>query len=291
MSVLSSELRDRVVARHHTVTAAELVADGVHGRDIRRWIAADALAEVAPGVFAVTQALAADPFATRAAALALSGDDVCDPVTSARCWGLPGVFRPARPTTMRRDSIPAGFVVERRDGIRLLSPAATWFGLAGVLTPDRFVEWSDEILGRRVDVGQAHRVVAQLARPDRAAHRRAAAVLSSRRRWQRPGVGELERRVRASFRRRGFHGLDGAHTLPTRTGILVHPTVTDHARRWALEIDHRSWHGGRHGPAARNRIVRDLARTGWSMFYVSDTRLRRDFTGTMREVVAMLPSP
>ncbi len=285
MSVLSTTLVRRIVGRHHTVTASELLADGLPRRDLDTWVATGVLAELHPGVYAVGDALRADPFHTRAAAACRRVDRVCDALTSARCWALPGVFAISRPTTIPIGEIPPGLVVERDDGIRVMSPAATWFGLAGVLRPDPYRAWSRTVLGERIGIVDAHDAVRSLADPRRAPHRRAVAALSACRRWQRPPGGQLERRVRASFRRRGIHGLDGAHTIPLADGVTVHPTVVDHRRRWGVEIDHVGWHGGRFPAGLRRWIDRRLAEAGWTIVTISDHRLEFDVAAAMRELV------
>ncbi|MEL6892225.1 MAG: hypothetical protein AAFP84_11555 [Actinomycetota bacterium] len=290
MSILSPTLIRRIRRRHHTVTMTELLDDGVAIGDVRRWIGVGVLTELAPGVLAVTDALRLDPFHVRAAALALADPiAVCDPITSARCWELPGVFRPTRPTTVDDTTAPRTHVVRRLDGIRLLSPAATWFGLAGLLSPSRFVEWSAIVLDEHVDVRAAHDVVRRSADPGRAAHRRAATVLSSRRAWQRPSGNGDERRVRASLRRRGLAGLDGTHTIEIRLGgtvYSVHPTAVDHELRWGVEVDHVDWHGGRRSDELQHAVDLGLRRAGWHITTVTDRAVRRDATAAMDAVVA-----
>lgn len=286
MSVLSPDLVRRIRRRHHVVSAAELVHDGLSQRDLAGWIATRVLTEVAPGVFAVTDALRAQPFLTRAAAACLDGDRVCDALSSARCWQLPGVFAVSRPRTIHRRTVPSDHVVERDDGIRAMSPAATWFGLSEVLRPHPYRDWSSVVLNDRIDVARAHEVVAAIADHRRPPHRRAAAVLSSQRSWQRPPGGELERRVRASFRRRGITGLDGAHRISLDGGFVVHTTAVDHDLRWGVEIDHLRWHGGRLPEGLRRWVDRRLHDVGWTIEYVSDHRLHHDFAAAMRALTA-----
>lgn len=285
MSVLSPALRRRIIRRHHTVTATELHADGVPARDVSMWLTTGVLTEVRRQVYAVTDALRNEPFLTRSAALCIDDDRVCDAITSAHHWDLPGVFRPTHPTAVPIEEVVRAHVVRQRGGVLVLSPAATWFGLAEVLRPEAFVSWSHSVLGERIDVVEAHRVVRRLGDPSRAAHRRAAAVMSSSARWQRPSGTDLERRVRASMRRRGITGLDGAHTIELTGGLRIHPTVVDHELRWGIEIDHRSWHGGRHSPAFAGWLDRQLRRRGWAIELVSDRRLQRDVAGQMSALV------
>ncbi len=285
MSVLSPTLVERIVGRHHTVTAAELAADGLPSRDLEVWVATGVLTALHPGVYAVSDALRAEPFLTRAAAACRRADRVCDALSSARCWALPGVFATSRPTTIPLERLPPEVVVERDDGIRVLSRAATWFGLADVLRPEQYRTWSRTMLGDRIDVVAAHEAVRFLADERRPSHRRAVAAVSAQRRWQRPAGAQLERRLRASFRRRGIGCLDGTHTIDLDDGITVHPTVVDHQLRWGVEIDHLGWHGGRHPDGLRRWIDRRLRAAGWTITTISDRHLELDFATAMLELV------
>lgn len=290
MSLLPAGLRAEISRRHHTIPIARLLEAGVERRQLSDWLATRTLVELAPGVVAVGDAVVRDPFTTRAAALSSDPSLVCDAVTSARCWRLPGVFRSRRPSMIDRTTVPDHHVTRRDDGLSLLTPAATWFALASVFRPGHFATWSDAVLGSAVTVVDAHEVVRARATPKRAADRRAALALSTHRRWQRPPDPGLERRVRASFRRRGLTGLDGAHRLDLDPGVTIHPTVTDHRRRWAIEIDHVGWHGGRWSVEFTDWIDRCARRAGWTILRVDDRALRADLGSTMSDLITRLPS-
>ncbi|MEM1332648.1 MAG: hypothetical protein AAGG08_04240 [Actinomycetota bacterium] len=286
MTALSPQLRYRIVQRHHTVTRRELLADGVPQRDIERWVGARVLREVVPGVLALDDALRATPFETRAAALCLSGPDaVLDAPSSARILALPGAFRPGRPG-LAVDRLDSAEVIERPDGLRILSAAATWFGMCALLHPAHARRWSGAVLETHVDLRDAHRVVRRHADIAAAGGRHALAGISSRRRWQRPGDPALERRLRSSLRRRGHVGLDGTHHLELPHGVVVYLTVADHRARWGVEIDHRRWHGGRWPSDTEAWIDRRIAAAGWTVWRVPDDRLRRSFAATMHDLAA-----
>lgn len=292
MSVLPAGLRSRIASRHYTVTRTELAEVGVPPSDVARWLACRVLVELAPGVLCVADAERLDPFGTRAAARCLSDPTiVCDALTSAQVWGLPGIFALSRPSTRLVDGVPARHVVDRADGLRVLSPAATWFALTRSLRPAHFDTWSTSVLGHEISVAEAHDVVRRWGDHRNAADRRAIAVLSSRRRWQRPGDVTLERRVRSSLRRRGLTGLDGTHTISLPSGVEVHPTAVDHEHRWGIEIDHRRWHRGRWSTATATWIDRQLRECGWTIVRVSDTSLRRNFLRAMNTALATRTRP
>jgi len=287
MSVLPDQLRARIVARHHPVTRTELADAGVPSEDVVRWRACGAIVEVAPGVFAIGDAIHHRPFLTRAAAMSLAdGDAVCDPLTSAKVWGFGGVFSTSRPTVKSASGVPRSHIVERPDGIRVLSPAATWLGMAGELRPGHFERWSASIIPERMSVRAAHEVIRRSADHRRRPDLRAIRVLSQKRSWQRPHWSDHERRVRASLRRRGLHGLDGTHTIELPSGVMLHPAAVDHERRWAVEVDHRRWHHGRWSARTQRWIDRHLEQLGWTYVCVSDRQLDRDPTKVMNGVVA-----
>lgn len=291
MSMLPDELRATIVARHHTVARSELIAAGVPARDIERWRTCGVIVAVTADVFAVGDALHHHPFQTRAAAMSFADErSVCDPISSARVWRLDGVFSPSRPSFVDRDDIPHGLVVERADGIRALSPAATWLGLAHVLRPDQYERWSASIIPDRVSVRAAHDAVRRMADHRRGPELRAIRLLSIRRKWQRPHWSDHERRVRASLRRRGMVGLDGGHSIELPSGLVVHATAVDHRHRWAVEVDHRGWHRGRWSPRTEHWIDRQLAELGWTHVRVTDRQLDRDANHAMQRVVATHPS-
>jgi very-short-patch-repair endonuclease len=61
------------------------------------------------------------------------------------------------------------------------------------------------------------------------------------------------------------------------TGITIHPDGADPAIRWAVEVDHVTWHGGRSDAQrdkARDRLAR---RVGWQVDRVTDQELADDF--------------
>lgn len=291
MSVLPDALRVRIVSRHHTVTRAELAEAGVPPDDIARWRACGIIVDVAPGMFAIGDAMHHRPFLTRAAAMSLADDDaVCDPLTSAAVWGLGGVFSPSRPAVVAATGVPSSHIVERPDGIRAMSPAATWLGVACELRPAHFERWSVSIIPDRVSLRAAHDAVRRSADHRRRPHLRAIRLLSTTRSWQRPHWSDHERRVRASLRRRGLNGLDGTHSIELPSGIVLHPTAVDHGQRWAVELDHRRWHGGRWSAATQRWVDHQLEQMGWTYVRVTDRKLDRDPHRAMQIVTASHPS-
>ncbi len=77
-------------------------------------------------------------------------------------------------------------------------------------------------------------------------------------------------------------------TLPG--GQVIHPDGADPAVKWALEVDHSSWHAGRI-EAQRDKVRdRGLRRLGWQTDRVTDYELDDDFDATISELVRHLPA-
>ena len=76
-----------------------------------------------------------------------------------------------------------------------------------------------------------------------------------------------------------------AVTLPG--GQVIRLDGADPSIKWALEIDHASWHAGRI-EAQRDKVRdRGLRRLGWQTDRVTDYELDDDFDGTIDELVAI----
>jgi len=301
MRHLSTRLAADVADRHGIVTADQLAADGLSEHMVRRLVTAGVLVRCHRGVFRLATAPAT--FEARcAAACAASPLLVIGAAAAARLWGYRHVDHPAHPVVLarlgtrplsdveiRRTSVlePEDWVA-RRDGIRVASPPRTWFDCATDLDDDRFEQLTEWVLDHHVRVPALIRVVRRMGdggRPDRARARR---VLGSRPAWQKPAGSGLELRVLRGLERRGVRGLVRQFPIQLADGVVVHPDGAIPEIRWALEVDHVTWHGGRLDAQADKARDRRLRAVGWQVDRVTDADVRDHFQSTIDELVALI---
>jgi very-short-patch-repair endonuclease len=104
--------------------------------------------------------------------------------------------------------------------------------------------------------------------------------------WQKPAGSGLELRVLKALEARGIH-LERQHPLRLANGTVIHPDGADPAIRWALEIDHVTWHGGRldaQYDKTRDRLARLV---GWQVDRVTDQELAENFDAVIDQLVAL----
>ena len=68
---------------------------------------------------------------------------------------------------------------------------------------------------------------------------------------------------------------------------MIHPDGADPSIRWAIEVDHVTWHGGRldaQYDKSRDRRARAI---GWQVDRVTDQELATDFDATISEVAGL----
>jgi hypothetical protein len=273
-----------VSRRHGIVTVAELGREhGAHELDrLRRH---GVLVPVHPGVFRLTWM--ADTFEARCAAIVAARPDVVVAgIAAARLWGFRHVFPPtipdvvvasplqARRVVARVDDLPASHVVERDDGIRLTTRERTWFDCAVHLTDEKFTALTDWLVADGVAVPALWRITRELSGGERRGARRVRRVVSARADWQRPAGSRLEARLRRALRRRGLD-IVAAPPLQLPNAVTVHLAAAAPTHRWAVEVDHVGWHGGRFGGGRVGR-VHPATRIGWRVERVTDLDYRAD---------------
>jgi hypothetical protein len=290
MAHLSRSLAMHVATRHGIVTHDQLLADGLTVASIRNQRESGLLESLHKGVYRLTTH--PDTFESRCLAaceanpaLTISGP------SGGRLWGLRlmpaiseidalinhGDFQGLRGIRARRSNniIPEDVTV-RPDGIRVVAPHRLWFDLASFLPVDRFESVTEQILDRHCGMATLWRVLRRLGGRGRRGAARAYEVLSSRPDWQRPADSDLEFRVLRALEHRGLV-LVRQFPLRLRTGQVIHLDGADPAGRWGLEVDHRTWHGGRferERDAARDRQAGLL---GWHVERSTDEALGAGF--------------
>lgn len=298
---LSATLSRAIASRHGIVTRTELIDNGWSIHRIRRAVQAGELDIHHAGVYRVTTSPCTFEARCVAACLADSAIVVTG-VAAGSLWGFRHVRRPDRPIVLAehdRHPLASGVVTRRTniladddrvlrdDGIVLASPHRTWFDCARDVGDETFEAITEWVLDRHTTMPTLWGTVCRLSARGRPGLARVHRVLSQRSAWQRPAGSKLELRVLNALRDAGLPELVRQHPLRLPNGIVVHPDGADTRLRWAVEIDHVTWHGGRAQAQRDKTRDRGLRRIGWQVERVTDQELRTDFAATITELVEL----
>lgn len=302
MATMSGSLAAEIARQHGVVTSAALIADGFGHNSIRRAVTAGTLIRVHCGVLRV--ATAPDTFEARCVAACLADESILlSGPAGARLWQYPYVDKPDHPIVLvehGRRPIKAGVetrqtnileeidVVRRPDGIRVANPVRTWFDCARDMSDERFEMLTEWVLDRHAAASTLWTMLRRMQGPGRDGVARVRRVLGRRPTWQKPADSGLELRVLTALERRGVGPLVRQHRIRLDTGIDVHPDGALPEIRWAVEVDHVTWHGGRFEAQRDKGRDRQLRRVGWQVDRVTDQELADDFHGTIDELVELI---
>ena len=301
MPHLSVPLTRQVARRHGVVTKDELIADGLTQHSIRRLIDHRTIETIHQGVYRI--ATSPDTFKQRCAAACIADPSV---VITGRAAGQLWDFRHvgnvtvpialvehdrkplARGVVLRRSNvIDAEDIVERTDGIRIASPPRAWFDCARDLSDERFEMLTEWVLDHHVPVPTLWAIVQRLNRRGRPGLARVRRVFSARSHWQKPAGSGLEFKVLRALERAGIPELVRQQPIKLPDGSIVHPDGAAPELRWAVEIDHVTWHGGRFDAQYDKGRDRKMRKIRWQIERVTDAELRDDFSGTIADIVEM----
>ena len=298
MATISPSLAALVARRHGIVTGTELTTDGYTVETLRWQLSNGVLIPAHKGVYRI--ATSPDTFESRCVAACLADPlAIVTGVAAARLWEFRHVWRPQLPyllvghdrtpitngVVLRRSNvIDASDRVARVDGIVVASPPRAWFDCARDLDDARFERLTEWVLDNHSTLQTLWRLTRRLQAKGRPGLARINRVMSRRADWQKPAGSGLELRVLQALEDRGIELVrQYAITLPD--GQVIHPDGADPSIKWALEVDHSSWHAGR--VESQRDKVRDraLRRLGWQTDRVTDYELDDDFDATISELV------
>lgn len=300
MATKSQALATKIATRHGIVTRDELLADG-HSRSSIRWqLDHGALVHVHKGVFRLTTS--PDTFEARCAAVCLADPEaVITGVAAARLWGFRHTWQPDVPHVLVRHgvtSVTRGVVlrrsnvidttdrVDRSDGIVVASPPRTWFDCARDIDDARFERLTEWVLDRHSSLPTLWRTARRLQAKGRPGSARVQRVMSQRDDWQKPADSGLELRVLQALEARGIV-LVRQFPLTLGTGAVIHADGADPAIKWALEVDHVTWHGGRLDTQRDKTRDREARLLGWQIERVTDQELAEDFDATIDQLARL----
>ena len=298
MQHLSRSLAEDVARRHGVVTNAQLNADGISNNSIRHLVTTGSLVRLHKCVFRI--ATSPDTFESRCAAACLADPAaVISGPSGANLWNFRHVFRATLPDVLvehdrtplsrgvrlrRTNILPSTDVVERDDGIRLASPPRTWFDCGRDLDDERFERLTEWVIDHHSAVPTLWAMAKTMSKRGRSGAARVNRVLSLRSGWQRPAGSGLELDVINALRRRGISPLVQQFPLRLPNGIVIHPDGADPISRWAVEVDHVTWHGGRFDAQRDKGRDRNARRIGWQVDRVTDLELSANFNGAIAEL-------
>ena len=303
MSAITRLLALHVRDRYGIVSDAELRTLGVSVAQRRRLVEDELLVPVFVGVYR----LASTPESLEGWCLAVSLADDRAVVTGRAAGRLVGLRRMgtaptievrvphysntlgAPPILLRRCNIlDPEHVVTRPDGIRLVSPARLAFDLGAVLDDRDLESVVEQILDLEwCTMADLHRVAQRMYHPRRPGAKRFVRLVQGRPDWLKPADSDAEVLVFDALRRRGVTGLVRQHPIRLPSGITVHPDVAVPELRWAVEVDHVTWHGGRLDSQRDKQRDRALRRIDWAVERVTDDEVDHDLDGVIEELLEL----
>ena len=111
--------------------------------------------------------------------------------------------------------------------------------------------------------------------------------MSQREDWQKPAGSGLELDVFNALEARRVGPLVRQYAIRLDDGTTIHPDVAVPNVRWAVEVDHITWHGGRFDAQRDKARDRQARRVGWQVDRLSDLELREDFESCMDELAGL----
>jgi hypothetical protein len=188
---------------------------------------------------------------------------------------------------LRRCNVMEGVdIVERADGIRVVSPPRLAFDLAANLTPLELESVIEQILDRRYCIMTTlYEMGRRLYHPARPGATTFARVLASRPEWLKPVDSNHELVLYDALRTAGVTGMVRQHKLSLPTGWDIHADVAVPTLRWAIPIDHVTWHGGRIDTQRDKHNDRLAGTIGWRVDRVTDEDIAERLDETVAELL------
>jgi very-short-patch-repair endonuclease len=293
------DVLDLYRSQYGIASRKQLCEAGLTYRQIEHLVASLQLAIVHDGVYRL--AAVPESFESQCASITLADDEVAISHQSAgKLWGLRQMQSVRVHVTVSHTRQP--FVAEhvrvhrsgltggddwhvRDDGIRVTSVARTLFDLAGVVSPTRLESALEHALRQRlVTMPDLWAVARRLARRGRSGSGRFVLLLNSRPTWLRPVDSNDELILEKALVASGLPQPIRQHKLQLPNAVPIHPDLAWPAIRWAVEVDHVTWHGG--SVATMNDNVRDrqLRMIGWEVERVTDLEIKEHLDRTTHDL-------
>lgn len=303
MTVFTAMLADHVAGRHGVVTDDELRRLGTSKFQRERMVTDGLLVVQHRGVYRLRST--PESFAGRCLAICLAYPAaVITGRAAGRLWRLRRMGANAiievrvphftysvadpRIKFRRCNVLDPIDIVERPDGIRVVSPPRLLFDLAANLSDLDLESVVEQVLDREwCTMPTIYAVGRRLYHPARPGSARFERVIGSRHAWLKPADSHLEVRLFDALRRARLAGLVRQHPIPLPAGWTIHADIAVPELSWAIPIDHVTWHGGRFAAQRDKQNDRQARMIGWQVDRVTDNDIDHSLAGVVAELVAI----
>jgi hypothetical protein len=288
-------------SQHGVASEDQLALLGLTRRQLQYLVSSKQLEVEHQGVYRLVAF--ASSFESQCVAASLADDEVAvSHQSAARLWGLRQMQSARLHVTVshHRHPVADGNVKvhrsivledhwrERPDGIRLTSPARTLFDLAGAVSAQRLESAVEHALRLNlVTLPDLWEVARTLARRGRSGSGRFVRLLNSRPAWLKPVDSDLELRVADALVARGLPVPVRQHPLRLSNADTIHPDLAWPDLRWAIEVDHVTWHGGAVATMDDHARDRQLRLIGWEVERVTDREIKDRFPEVVRDLARL----
>lgn len=281
--------------QHGLVTAEQLDAHRIVGRARSTALRSATLVTIHRGVYRFATHPVSFEQRCAAALLAVPHAVLSGP-TAARFWGLRKVasedvhvishatisLEGVHPH--KTDLLARGDWVER-SGMRVLAPTRLLCDLAWHLDDAALESVFEQMLSRHMlTVSSARAQARRFRRKGRPGSRSLGRMLDGRPEWLRPVDSDLELRLWRALAGRSAD-FDRQVPLTLDSGTTIRFDLADRVRKFAIEVDHVTWHGGRLETQADKRRDREVGRLGWMVSRVTDEDLDQRWSETIDQLI------
>jgi very-short-patch-repair endonuclease len=175
--------------------------------------------------------------------------------------------------------------VRRPDGIAITSPPRTVFDAAAIVRAEKLESMIEQGIDRgNFTVPTLSELERRLRRCGRDGSGRFAAVLHGREAWRKAVESGDELKLERAMRRRGFPQLARGHRIELPNGEVIHPDLGLPDDRFFVEVDHPTWHDGRHDAAYDKRRDTKARLAGYNVERVSDLAITNALAETVEDL-------
>jgi hypothetical protein len=295
---MEQELATHLAMQHGIVSRTWTLGNGLTAGRVRTLLGNGTLIEVYRGVYRSCSAPETEE--QRIVGLGLRYGAVVSHTTAGRIWGLRKMgadhtleISVARMRCNRLEGIRVHAcrslgeqdLVRREDGVVLTKVPRTVFDLSATLRPQSLESIIEQCLNQKLcSFADLMEVDARLGRQGRQGSARFAEVLGSRDSKTRPVASDYEMRFTRAWQAAGLPPLVRQMSLVLAGGVEIHPDFAEPTRRFLVEVDHRTWHGGHQENMNDRWRDRQCHLLGWHTERVSDDDIDHRLPRTLAEL-------
>ncbi len=180
-------------------------------------------------------------------------------------------------------------IVQRDDGIRLISPTRAAFDIADVVLEAATGSILEQLINdNRGTIATHAATFIRLGHPQRPGTQTMGRVLASRPLWRAAMQSDLESRVLDELRRRGLPSPEVQYPIRLPNGQSIRLDFAWPNLLEALEVDHPFWHDGVAEAHRDKRRDRMLATIGWHTTRITDFDVNSGLHSAMDDLTVIL---